>query len=310
MQLNNVFRDWLHRSKITDSVIETFGIHDGRHFSFGDNACITIPVHDDKGQFLFNKYRRSPLDLNKPKYVYDKGGRLSLYGAHLIKDAKTVVITEGEKDCLVCWSHNIPAVTGTGGAMSFDKEWARYFTDKEVIICFDNDHAGGEGMVRVLSIIPHAKVLFLPDRGGLKDISDYVEGGGNLNELIKTSRFLPSLEAVKENRADRVATFQSTYFHDAYIKEYEKPVLKHEFKKCFETDRVIRAKQYPINELVNFRQDKARCLWHNERTASLHYYPDTNTCYCFGQCGRVYDAIDVYRKLHNCSFNEAVSALQ
>jgi len=302
MQLNKVFLDWLHRCKVTDTVIELFDIHSI------DESQIIIPIHDVNGNFLFNKYRRSPLDLRTPKYLYDKGGKLSLYGVHLIKDCKSVLITEGEKDTLVAWSHNIPAVTGTGGAMSFNKEWASYFTDKEVIICFDNDSAGGEGMVRILDIIPHAKILFLPDRGNLKDISDYVEGGGNLNELIKTAKFLPSLEAVKENRCDRIATFQSVYFHNAYIKEHEKTVGV--IKKRFETDRVLRAKAYSISNILSFSHNKTKCLWHNENSASLHYYKDNNTCYCFGQCGRVFDSIDVYRQLHKCSFNEAISALQ
>jgi DNA primase len=309
--MNKVFKDWLNRRHITDKVIEDFGITSVNHFLFNNNECIVIPVVDENGVFIFNKYRRSPLDLSTPKYLYDKGGKVSLYGLDKIKDESTILITEGEVDCLVAWSANIPAVTSTGGALSFQEEWAKYFIDKEVILCFDNDQAGGEGMARALDIIPHAKVLFLPDRGGLKDVSDYVEGGGNLNELLKTAKFLPTLEAVRENRADRVAMFLSTFFHDAYIKTHEKvtrPVSAR--KERIETDKFLRAKAYPITDLLEFTQGKAKCLWHNERTASLAYYPKTNTCYCFGQCGRVFDSIDVYRKLHNCSFNEAVQALQ
>lgn len=309
MQLNKVFQDWLNRRKISQKVIEDFKIEGGfNNILNGD--CIVIPVSDENGNFLFNKYRRSPLDQVAPKYIYDKGGKVSLYGIDRVKNEKTILITEGEMDCLVAWSQNIPAVTSTGGSMSFQKEWADFFKDKEVILCFDNDPAGGEGMVRVLSIIQHAKILFIPDRAGVKDISDYVESGGSLNELIKTAKFLPSLEAIKENRADRISLWQSTYFHDAYIKEHEKPIKTAGKKVVFETDRVLRAKLYPISELIDFTSNKSRCLWHSEKSASLHYYKDTNTCYCFGMCGKVYDSIDVYRKIHNCSFNEAINNLQ
>jgi len=307
MQLNKVFSDWLSRRHITKEVQEEFGITGGTNEYLGE--CIVIPVKGENGDFLYNKYRRNPLDQQKPKYLYDKGGKIALYGAWKAKDEKQVLITEGEMDCLVAWSANIPAVTSTGGAMSFQAEWVPLFADKEAIICLDNDPAGGEGMVKILGMIPHAKVMFVPDRAGVKDISDYVEGGGSLNELLKTAKFLPSLEAVKENRADRVALWQSVHFHDAYIKEHEKPIstYKHRVEA---SDRLTRAKAYPIKELMEFRANKARCLWHNEKTPSLQYYEKTNTCYCFGQCGRVYDAIDVYRKLHNCSFNEAVNSLQ
>ncbi len=312
MQLNNVFHDWLQRRKISEKVITEFGITEGVNQFMGQ--CIVIPVHDEHGNFSFNKYRRNPLDQTKPKYLYDKGGKITLYGVFKCKEEKTILITEGEMDCLVAWSSNIPAVTATGGAMSFQKEWGAFFLEKEVVICLDNDPAGGEGMVKILSIIPHAKLLFLPDRGGIKDISDYVEGGGSLNELIKTAKYLPNLEAVKENRADRVALFQSVHFHDAYIREHEKSIKMSNFKRedGYKTseNRLMRAKAYAIKELLPIKNGKTRCLWHNEVHGSLHYFPDTNTLYCFGMCGRVYDAIDVYRKLHNCSFNEAINSLQ
>lgn len=303
MQLNNVFRDWLHRSKITDSVIEQFNIHES-------NDRIVIPIHDESGHFIFNKYRRSPLVSVGPKYTYDKGGKLTLFGAHLIKDKGMVLWTEGEKDALVAWSHNIPAVSGTGGAMSINKEWSELLKDKDVIICFDNDHAGGEGMVKALAIVPHAKILFLPDRPGIKDISDYVSSGGDLPSLIGTARSYNGLEEVIADRCDRLATWKNTFFHDAYIKMYTKPayVPVKRSKGAIGGD-IARAKEYPIHELIEFNmQGSAKCLWHNEKTASMHYYPKTNSVYCFG-CGKTGDAIDVWRKVNGGGFVEAVKEL-
>jgi DNA primase len=306
MQLNNVFKDWLNRCKITDKVLEDFQITTGSNFSL-NGECITIPIFDIDGNFSFNKYRRSPLDSAKPKYVYDKGGKVTLYGWHKAKVSPTILITEGEKDSLVAWSYNIPSVTSTGGALSFQKEWGPLFIDKEVIVCLDNDSAGGEGMVKILSIIPHAKMLFLP--ANIKDIAEYTERGGDLNDLIKNAKYLPSIEAVKEDRVNRLAEFRPVFFHDAYLAEHEKPV-KEARKDRITTDRLLRAKEYPIDELLDFKQGKTCCLWHNEKTPSLHYFKKSNSVYCFGMCGKARDSIDVYRQLHNCSFNEAVSALQ
>lgn len=299
MQLN-IFRDWLITNKITEEVEEEFLI------TYDDK--IVIPVHDQDGHFLFNKYRRSPLSDEGPKYTYDRGGKVTLYAWHKAKNYDTILITEGEKDCLVAWSHNIPAVTSTGGALSFQKEWADLFKDKEVIICYDNDYAGADGTVKTLDFIPHAKVLFIPDMPNVKDISDYVNVGGNLHELLKTAKNFGSLEEVTEDKNRRIASFQSVFFHDAYIKAHTKIVPKNVPRKTFDNDRVTNAKQYPMDELITFKQGKAKCLWHAEKSGSLHYYQQDNRAYCFG-CGKRYDAIDAYMKLNNVSFSKAVNEL-
>lgn len=310
----NIFRDWLLRRKITESVIEEFGVMEGNHFMFGE--CLVIPVCGEDGSFLFNKYRRSPLrnDNDGPKYIYDKGSKAVLYGYHRAKSERRVLLTEGELDCLVAWSANIPAISSTGGAMTFKEEWAESLKDKEVVICLDNDAAGGEGMARVLDMVPHARILFLPDRPGIKDISDYAQAGGDLNELLKTAIRFGSLEDVIANRSERVSVWQSTHFHDAYIRNHtNKEEIKHVKKngnKSMVSDKVMRAKEYPIDELIEFSMGKARCLWHNEKHASLHHYKDGNRVYCFGMCGKSYDSIDVYMALHGCGFKEAVEKLQ
>lgn len=73
---------------------------------------------------------------------------------------------------------------------------------------------------------------------------------------------------------------------------------------------IEKAKQYPIDQLLEFNyQGKAKCLWHNEKTASLHYYGKTNTVKCFG-CGEFADSIKVYQKLKGCTFNQSLKALQ
>ena len=307
MQSNNsVILDWLHRRKITDEVIKEFGI------SESSDGRIIIPINSSDGKFHFNKYRRHPLSEVGSKYTYDKGGISSLYCADKIKDKIKVLVVEGEMDALVCWSANIPAVSSTGGAGTFKAEWVEFLKDKEVTLCFDNDEAGGLGMAKVLKLIPWAKVLFLPDRPGIKDISDYVTNGGDLHSLLGTAIRLSTLEDIIQNRIERVSVWQSTWFHDAFIKENTKPIPE---KKDYQDrslikDEVLRAKLYPIDALLRFSHNKTQCIWHMDKEKDdLHFYTKTNTVYCFC-CGKSGDAIDVYRKLHNCSFKEAVKALQ
>jgi DNA primase len=309
----NIYKSFLNNRKISDEVISDFNLRVGENPTIGE--CLVIPVTDSEGNFLFNKYRRNPSSDDKPKYLYDKGGRVCLYGLNqaIKAGAKTILITEGELDTLVGWSHNLPSVSSTGGAMSFQEEWQEFFKDKETIICFDNDAPGGEGMAKTLDLIPHAKLLFLPDRPGIKDISDYVTSGGDLNALIKTAVRLNSLEQIIEHRAERLSTWHSTYFHDAYIKTHTKPVF---IKSTRERDpdvkdKIARAKTFPISDLISFdKSGMTNCLWHKEKHGSLKLYRETNTVYCFGQCGKVHDVIDVYMKLNNCSFIDAVKKLQ
>lgn len=308
MQYNNILKDFLLRRKISESVTADFSITWGKNNILGE--CIIIPVYNEDGIFVFNKYRRNPLSDLKPKYLYDNGGRLTLYGAYKLSKDRQVIITEGEMDCLVCWSSNIQAVSSTGGAMSFNQEMADLLSDYEVITCFDNDEAGGKGMAKVLDILPKAKILLLPDRPGVKDISDYVANGGDLHKLLKSARSFSGLDEVVEDKANRIALWQSVYFHDAYIKTHTIVEEVSNPKRYKDGDELARAKQYPISNLIKFdRAHKACCIFHNEKTSSLHYYQKENRAYCFGGCGKGYDSIDIYMKLNNCSLPEAIKAL-
>jgi DNA primase len=194
--------------------------------------------------------------------------------------------------------------------MSFQEEWATELANYQVYLCFDNDDAGAEGMVKVLKYLPNAKVIFIPEQPGVKDVSDFVSRGGDFHALKATARSYPNITAVEEERSLRLAQWLPTRFHDAYI-EANRPQNRttQEVTKYTGDDRVLKAKSYPMTNLIEFKQKKACCPFHNERTASLAYYPKTNTAYCFGACGRAYDSIDAYRQKYGGSFTNAVNEL-
>lgn len=304
MNLNTLHSDWFRHQKVTPEVLESFKVN--TH----DNGMIAFPVFDSQGNFIFNKYRRSPENTEGAKYTYDTGGSITLYGWHLAKDHDTILITEGEKDCLVAWSHNIPAVTSTGGAMSFQPEWVELFEGKTVVVCFDNDKAGGEGMAKVYKMFEgKCKLMFIPERADVKDISDYVMGGGDLHKLMRTAKVIDDIE---DHRSERVSMWKSTWFHDAILREAEALDRR---KKTIRTDKnfgsdIERAKAFPIPSIIDFVKGKAMCPFHNEKTPSLHYYEKTNTTYCFGGCGKSFDAVDIYQKKFNVSFKDAVNELK
>lgn len=335
MKLNkdHHFYQWLNKRGVSEEVMALFNLSIHDHPQIGE--CIRIPYSEHHA-----KYRRDPLDERKPKYLYDQGGKVTLYGFDKLLGSpkvqetvrniakrtnsdedlllrvnargmiKSVVITEGELDALVLWSLNIPAVSSTGGALSFQSEWAIDLANFQVYVCFDNDDAGAEGMVKVLKYIPDAKVIFIPEQPHVKDISDFVSRGGDFHALMATARSYANITEVDEERQQLAAKWLPTRFHDAYINA-NRPQNRtnREVSKYTGNDKVLRAKSYPMTNLIDFRQKKACCPWHSEKSPSLAYYPKTNTAYCFGACGRSYDSIDAYRMKYGGGFMDAVKEL-
>ena len=74
------------------------------------------------------------------------------------------------------------------------------------------------------------------------------------------------------------------------------------------------AKRYPIDRLVyelgyepNFRRN-IRCMLHEDRTASMTLYQQTNTYYCHG-CHQGGDVINLLMRARGFTFTEAVKHL-
>lgn len=304
------WREWMHKRTITDAVIAQYQIR-------WDSVArqIVIPVTDETGKFLFNKYRRDPLSDEGPKYLYDKGGRTALFGLDQMLDGDKVVITEGEMDALVVSSHNIWAVSSTGGCMSFQKEWAQWFEGREVYVCYDTDEAGGKGIVKTLEVVPHAKVVFLPQDAGVKDISDYYARGGDIVPLLASAKSYAGIADVREDMVQREALWQYTHFHKAYIEDHERkaaalarPKRDTAGASKFGSD-IERARAFPIGELLSVgRGSMAHCPFHTDSVPSLKVYEHNNTFYCFG-CDKWGSSIDIVMQNKQCGFKEAVQIL-
>ena len=302
--LPNHMIDFMHRRGITDEVMNLFNISIYDHPQIGE--CIKIPY-----SHKHSKYRRDPMSDAKPKYLYDAGGKVTLYGADKLREQGPLVITEGELDTLVCWSANIPAVSSTGGAMSFQEDWAITLAPYDVYLCFDNDAAGAEGMVKVLKYIPDAKVILFPNITGVKDVSDYVALGKDFRALMQSAKSYASIEEVIADKQSRDAVMLPTIFHEKYIEKAQEAHQRanRPVPTSNKTDAVLRAKDYPMDNLIDFKRNFACCPWHNEKSPSLKYYPKTNSAYCFGACGKAYDSIDAYMFKHSVGFMEAVKEL-
>ena len=329
--LNEQQRSFLNKRGITDKVIDAFSIATADVPLLRLSNAIQIPINHIDGAFFFNKYRRNPLEGNvTPKYLYDRGGKVTLYGADKLvaefltrmpMDEKsvtdfsptkpTVVITEGELDTLVCWSLGIPAVSSTGGAMSFQKEWCELLKNYEVFICFDNDEAGHRGAIKVLELLPNSRVIFIPRNiPDVKDISDYVSRGGDFHALMKTAKTYTSVEDVEVEREEIAANWGDYSFHDLYIEKHKVLAMptdvsgKAKKQMHDKTNKMECAKAVPCTDIAGVewvrrgKYLKTKCLWHNDSDPSLTYYPEPkNNTYCHS-CGKYADGIDIVQALH------------
>lgn len=239
----------------------------------GEENKLIIPIRDKDGKHLFNKYRI----LEPKQYLYDKGSHATLFGTEFITGS-WCVLCEGELDAVRLDSVGIPAVSGTGGCGTFNEEWLSLLPES-VLICYDTDTAGIEASLKVHHMIPNSRIINLPTG---KDITDYLmeHTKEDFWEIIKQSVVIP-----KEKT-------ELSFIREVYDGN----------------DEIEKAKMYPIEQLLAFGKDhKAKCIFHNENSGSMHLYK-TNRVYCFG-CSHGADAIDVYMILHNSTFKEAITYL-
>lgn len=116
------------------------------------------------------------------------------------------------------------------------------------------------------------------------------------------------------NETERIWLTQS--INDFYVpsaNEWERVIKAYSYKKDSDkkiTDMdIVKAKDYSIKDLIQFGRDgKARCIFHNENTPSMKYYPENNTVHCFG-CGVTADSIRVAQHIFGENFINTVKRL-
>jgi len=151
----------------------------------------TIPVEDDAGNIRnFRMYDPKSSGVNKMiSWKQGYGSPARLFPVSSLQ-AKTIVLCEGEKDCILMnqvlerfgpdgWA----AITGTGGASSWRDAWNEAFEGKDVVIIYDRDATGEESAQKVASkLVRHAltvKVVTLDiTQPAGADVTNYFQDSG------------------------------------------------------------------------------------------------------------------------------------
>ena len=156
--------------------------------------------HDPAGavRVLMVKMRSWPEEVaqGKQRFYCGKGShKQALYGAGSTGASESVIITEGESDCLAlrvaldAWLeyefHNepdtypppelIPAVVAKPDAGTFRPVWAAPLRGRDVILCVDNDEAGRRGAAGTAAILKEAgacRVYAWSPAGECKDVRE------------------------------------------------------------------------------------------------------------------------------------------
>ena len=146
------FSDYWHRRGLDNHTIDRFKL--GYH-----NTWNTIPIFVD-GSFRNFQIRKDVPD-KRIKSWYRGVGPL-MFNSSILKLSSSVIITEGPIDAMILTQYGFPAVSHTGGAQGWLKEWnKRFIKQKEIYICYDYDEAGFKGAKKLSETLGEYKCKVL-----------------------------------------------------------------------------------------------------------------------------------------------------
>ena len=192
------------------------------------NIVQSYPYKDEAGTLLYEVCRGDPKDFRqrKPKigggYDWKLGEvRRVLYRLPELmaaveshpSESPTVFVCEGEKDVDRLRSLGLTAVCNAGGASASKngrskwlKEYNAALTGCHVVVLPDNDEPGKAHAAAIVeSVGPVAasvKILELPELPEKGDVSDWLDGGGTVDELTELAELTPTIAATPKRKRE------------------------------------------------------------------------------------------------------------
>jgi DNA primase len=290
-------REYLERGRgISAEVID-------HHLLGWNDWRITIPIFNREGQFAFFKLAKGPDDqTDSPKMLATPGAHAELYGwDRVLANPERIIICEGEFDRLVLETQGFAAVTSTGGALTFRPEWAEAFREiPKVYVCYDNDTAGRTGATRVAQLIPHSRIVRLPEEVGEGgDVTDYFVRLGKSREEFE--KLLEAAEVLPEEKYLRPSSSETYRVVSPIDDEVDR------LKSLVAIEDII-ARYVPLRH-TGQNYLTGRCPFHPDRNPSFVVYPETQSFYCFG-CREHGDVLSFLMRMEHLTFPEALKVLR
>ena len=135
----------------------------------------------------------------------------------------SIYIVEGEKDVDRLMELGLVATCNSGGAGKWEKSFSEHFKDRTVIVIPDNDDAGRAHAQKVAKNLRDTaymvRILQLPDLLEKGDVSDWLDAGGTVDELVKLKTATPDKadgaaddEKEKSSQTDMLVQFARDQF--------------------------------------------------------------------------------------------------
>ena len=156
----------------------------------------TYDYCDEAGALVFQVLRYEPKTFRQRRPEGSgwswsvKGVRVLPYRlpALLADPAATVFLVEGEKDADRLAALGLVATCNAGGAGKWKKEHSEFLRSRRVVVLPDNDEAGEKHAQQVerslRGIAAEVRTLVLPGLPDKGDVSDWLDAGGTLEELL------------------------------------------------------------------------------------------------------------------------------
>lgn len=171
----------------------------------------TYDYRDEAGALLYQAVRFEPKDFRQRKPDGAGGWSYKLNGVRRVpyrlpelltaSPEETVFIVEGEKDADRLSALGLVATTNAGGAGKWRDEFNEALRGRRVVIIPDNDEPGREHASRVAQSLRGAtsdvRILSLPGLQPKGDVSDWLDAGGVVDELLVLAEAAPEHTAAE-----------------------------------------------------------------------------------------------------------------
>ena len=191
-----------------DGIVSAVGMNQSQFFVHSDNSktpkkkeVCRYRYENKGGKHAFEVVRFAPKDFRPQR----PDGKWSLAGVERVpyrlpellqgvKDSKTVLILEGEKDVDSAMAMGFVATTFVGGTGKWREEYLEHFGGADVVLIPDNDTPGQNGMAEIATKLhgtaARIRMLELPGLGPRKekhgkDFSDWIELEGNTKTTVE-----------------------------------------------------------------------------------------------------------------------------
>lgn len=181
---------------------------------------------------------------------------------------QTTYIFEGEKDMLIAREYGLNAITLTGGASALPNEYTfPTFKGTDIVLCYDNDKAGRDGMVRMAGkLIGHAADVHYVNIGELvkeekEDFYDFIHKyNGSVIDFLDLTWQTYNVDLFHSQKRS-LTTINSALKNNVLLRRLSSEVtVASEYSNIYPVPTTVKVKKMadPVGKLDEMEKDEER----------------------------------------------------